>query len=104
MTHQTFTLRRGESRLLRAAAGSRWRVTRGSVRIAESPRWLGERIVQIDTTLRDGQTLAVDVGGWIALRALADSVIEHRVHLSTWALWPKRWRIIRSARAQRAAA
>ncbi|MBC8055650.1 MAG: hypothetical protein H7Y61_03640, partial [Rhizobiales bacterium] len=76
MTRQTFTMQRGERRLLRAATGSRWRTSRGAVRLIEPPRWLGEHVVQIDTTLRGGQPHRIDAGGWVTLHALADSVVD----------------------------
>lgn len=93
------SLRAGESRVIRAAAGSRWVALRGSVRLADAPRWLGERVVHVEQRLDAGAEHRVEHAGWLTVQASTDA------HLLAWA--PSRptaalaaalWRIIRFTR------
>jgi len=65
----TWSLAVGESRLLHAAAGSRWTAARGMLRVTEPPRWLGERVTGRTLLLHEGESHVVDAAGWVMVHA-----------------------------------
>lgn len=95
----TVSLRAGERRVLRAPAGSRWLAQRGEVRVIEAPRWLGERVVQVEQMLQRGTTHRVAQAGWLTLQATTDALLlglPPTKPVDT--LRAIAWRIIRSTR------
>ena len=95
---RTWPLIAGERRVIHAPAGSRWVVARGEAELIETPRWLGERIVQLEQTLRGDATYRVEQAGWVTLHARTDTVLVC-VEPATAVAWLRAaWRIIRSTR------
>jgi hypothetical protein len=101
---KTLLLRAGERRLVAARSGSRWVAVRGDLRLSEPPRWLGERVVALELTLREGTEHVLENGGWITLSTATDSVLRAEAPRSIASIVAVAWRIIRSARAPRVAA
>ena len=96
---KTWLLTAGEQRLMHTPPGSRWIAARGDVRLAEPPRWLGDRLVGIQLVLHDGAEHVVERGGWVALQALSDSALVCETRLPLAGLLGTVWRIIRPGRA-----
>jgi len=90
-----FTLAAGEQRMLRVAAGSRCRVTRGELRLTEPARWLGERVVRLDRVLGEGAEHVLEQAGWVTLQALTDGSLLLEAPASLASTVRGAWRAIR---------
>lgn len=101
---RTLILRAGGTRLLHVGAGSRWTLLRGSVRLAEPPRWLAERMVSHALRLDAGHRHTIAEPGWVTLEALTDTTLICAAPVTLASRLRAAWRMIRSRRATRLAA
>ena len=93
---RTWSLAGGESRLLHAAAGTRWTATRGTLRVSEPPQWLGERLLSRSVMLHEGESHVVDSAGWVTLQALSDACVQCQAPQGQVARWfrsGRAWRV-----------
>lgn len=63
----------GQTLRLSMAAGTVLVARAGRLRVRESPRWLGERMVVVGQDLADGQAHVVGDAGWVEVSALDET-------------------------------
>jgi hypothetical protein len=80
------------------AAGGKVQVLAGALDAIGPPRWIAGTVHCGWTRLREGETLTVEDGGWLELRALADTRL---VCSEPPTVWDAVWRAVRRLAAWR---
>ena len=88
-------LRAGQAVQATVRRGTVVQVLAGSVRVSEPSRWLAEHMISPARTLREGESMCIDGGGWIEL--LARGGETQVLAMEPVPAWRTYWRLVISA-------
>ena len=88
-------LRAGQAVQATVRRGTVLQVQAGSVRVSEPSRWLAERMISPARTLREGEAMKIDGGGWIEV--LAQGGEAQVLAMEPVPAWRTCWRLVISA-------
>ncbi len=88
-------LRAGQAVQATVRRGTVIQVQAGSVRVCEPSRWLAERVISPARTLREGEAMQIDDGGWIEV--LARGGDAQVLVMEPAPAWSAYWRLAISA-------
>ena len=88
-------LRAGQAVQATVRRGTVVQVLAGSVRVCEPSRWLAERMISPASTLREGEAMQIDGGGWIEV--LAQGCQAQVLVMEPVPVWSTYWRLAISA-------